>query len=89
MFDFDLETTKIGNDSNMSFVEYYQKNYNLKINSKKQPVLRAIMNGMKKYKNPAKPSILIPEFLLLSGLPDDFDERKRRDISEYTIIQPE
>lgn len=57
----------------MSFVEYYQKNYNLKINSKKQPVLKAIMNGMKKSKAPAKPSILIPEFLLMSGLPDDFD----------------
>jgi hypothetical protein len=38
------------------------------------------MNGMKRSKD-AKESILIPEFFLMSGLPDDFDERKRRDIS--------
>lgn len=68
----------------MSFIEYYQKNYNLKINSKRQPVLKAIPNGMRKNKDKTKtqkPMILIPEFLLMSGLPDDFDEKKRRDIS--------
>jgi len=31
---------------------------------------------------------LIPELLLMSGLPDNFDERKRREISETTIVQP-
>ena len=31
---------------------------------------------------------LVPELLLMSGLPDDFDERKRREISEETIVPP-
>jgi hypothetical protein len=32
--------------------------------------------------------MLIPELLLMSGLPDDFDERKRREISDATIVSP-
>ena len=30
--------------------------------------------------------LLLPEFCMMSGLPDDFDERKRRDVSSKTII---
>jgi len=56
----------------MTFAEYYDATYGMKIKNKKQPVLKAVLNGMKKSKI-TKESILIPEFLLLSGLPDDFD----------------
>ncbi len=40
------------------------------------------------YKNQPQ-VLLIPELLLLSGIPNDFDERKRREISEHSIIQPQ
>lgn len=33
--------------------------------------------------------LLIPEFCLLSGLPDDFDEMKRREVSKFTIVGPD
>lgn len=59
IFDFDLENNKIGKDNNMNFVEYYMKSYGLQIGKKKQPVLKAVLNGMRKSKDAAE-SILIP-----------------------------
>ena len=32
--------------------------------------------------------VLVPELLLMSGLPDEFDERKRREVSDFTIVPP-
>lgn len=72
VFDFDFENNKVGKDSNMNFIEYYQKSYGLKLTKLKQPVLKAVMNGTKASKE-ATECLLIPEFLLLSGLPDDVD----------------
>ena len=57
----------------MTYTEYYEKNYGMKIKNKKQPVLQAVVSSKKKGS-----ATLIPEFLLISGLPDNFDERKRR-----------
>ena len=33
--------------------------------------------------------LLVPEFCKMSGLPDDFDEFKRREVSKHTIINPD
>lgn len=61
LFDFDLENTKIGKDNNTNFIEYYQKSYGLKITKKKQPVLKAVMNGIRRQmKDGAIEPILIP-----------------------------
>ena len=32
--------------------------------------------------------MLVPELLLMSGIPDSFDERKRKLISDTTIVKP-
>ena len=32
--------------------------------------------------------MLVPELLLMSGIPDSFDERKRKFISDTTIVKP-
>lgn len=88
LFDFDYETRKVGEQFDMNFLEYYQKTYGIIIKIKRQPALKAVMSGMKKSKI-TQESILIPELMLMSGLPNDFDERRRREISEFTILQPE
>lgn len=69
----------------MGFEKYYEVNYGLKISNKKQPLLKAVLSG-KKTKQEA---FIVPEFLLMPGFPDDFDERKRRMISEFTNIEPQ
>ena len=56
----------------------------MKIQNKKQPAIRSFY-GRKKNKIPI---ILIPEFLLLSGMPDNYDEKKKREIYEHTILRP-
>jgi hypothetical protein len=45
--------------------------------------------GESQPKEEEKTVLLIPEFCLLSGLPDDFDEMKRREVSKYTIVAPD
>lgn len=84
IFDIDFDQQNIAEETNLTYTEYYKKNYGLNIKNKKQPVLIAVVNGKKK-----RQAILIPEFVLLSGLPDNFDERKRREISERTILAPD
>lgn len=69
----------------MTIAEYYEKNYGLTISNKKQPILRSSTASRKN----SISVILIPEFLLISGIPQDFDERRRREISEYSILQPQ
>ena len=32
--------------------------------------------------------MLIPELLLMTGIPDDFDERRRRQITNFSIVPP-
>ena len=60
----------------MSLTQYYKNHYNLTINVSKQPLIKAALDKKAKEKN--MEVILVPELLLISGLPDNFDERKRR-----------
>ena len=86
VFDCDFSTIMVGENSNTSLLEYYIKNYGLRVSNLKQPLLKAKMNGESK-KKMGQQGLLIPEFLLMSGLPGDFDERMRREISQHTINQ--
>lgn len=66
-------------------LEYYKETYNIDVTVKAQPLLKA---SIRKSKNGENFIILIPELMLLGGIPDDFDERKRKMISDITIVQP-
>jgi hypothetical protein len=88
VFDVALESyqfTHEGRTTNM--LQYYAHTYDISIQSKKQPLLKARSNRKTKEKEQSE-TILVPELCLMGGLPDDFDERKRREISEITITNP-
>lgn len=88
VFDTNTDEIIIDKESNKSLTEYYKEKYMININNKRQPLIKAFLKE-KKYKGKEEePSILIPEIMLMTGLPEDFDERLRRNISEATIKQP-
>ena len=56
--------------------------YNIKIENERQPLL------VVKDKKKENPDLMIPELCLMTGLPDNFDEFRRKKISESTIKSP-
>lgn len=56
--------------------------YNIRIENEKQPLL------VVKDKKKENPDLMIPELCLMTGLPDNFDEFRRKKISESTIKSP-
>ena len=48
----------------------------------KQPLI--VIEGRDK----EKPAYLIPELMLMTGIPDNFDEMRRKKVSEKTIKDP-
>lgn len=52
-------------------MQYYKTAYDIEITNKKQPLVKVV--GNKKDKQNKQSIVLIPELLLMSGLPDDFD----------------
>lgn len=48
IFDVDFDHTNIAEETNMTYTEYYQKNYGMIIKNKKQPLLKAMANGSRK-----------------------------------------
>ncbi len=66
----------------INLLQYYEKQYNCKIKKPKQPLV--VAEGRKK----GETIVLIPELLLMTGIPDNFDEFRRKKISENTIRQP-
>lgn len=82
MYDKTIESTFATEDGkDINLIDYYKTKYNLEIKSKRQPLLKCV--------NRTKIEVLlVPELCLMTGLPDDFDERKRREISKYTIRPP-
>lgn len=76
IFDENIETYKFENKGvTLNLFEYYRQTYGITVHNKRQPLLKASSGEGKKKKTDI---ILIPEFMLMSGLPDNFDERKRR-----------
>lgn len=56
------------------------RKYGLTVKAKKQPLIEA------KDRN-NRTVLLIPEFCLLTGLSNDIDDRKRREISKFTNVK--
>lgn len=78
----DLETL-VFEDSQTRLVDYYKEKYSLTIRNMKQPLL--VAEGKRKND---KTTLLVPELMLMTGIPDDFDEMRRKKISEFTIRPP-
>ena len=79
----DINSIKL-EDASISLREYYEKKYNMKITNHKQPLLK--VEGRRK--NSEFQILLIPEFCLMTGIPENFDEQRRKKISENTIKKP-
>ena len=61
-------------------LEYYRTKYNITIKKTKQPLLKV------ENKRGNIEILLVPELCLMTGIPEDFDEFKRKKISEQTIL---
>ena len=68
-----------------TLLDYYRIKYNMSIKNLKQPLLRV---EDRKRKVEEGPVLLVPEFCLLTGIPDTFDEFRRKKVSEATIKNP-
>lgn len=64
----------------INIIEYYKKKYNITIEKPKQPLL--------KVENPKGKMeiLLVPEICNMTGIPEDFDEFKRKQVSQNTIL---
>lgn len=45
VFDVNFDNKEIGDDTKLTLTEYYLRNYGMRINNKKQPLLKASLNG--------------------------------------------
>lgn len=79
----DIDATMVP-EENCSIREYYTKKYNIKIENAKQPLL--VVEGKRKKEDK---TLMVPEICLMTGIPDDFDEFRRKKISEATIRSAE
>lgn len=71
-FDTNLETFQFTlKDRTINILEYYTRTYDIVLNSKKQPLLQAVSNQSKSENKEI--IYLIPELVLMAGLPQDFD----------------
>jgi aubergine-like protein len=77
----ELETV-IFDSSETKLLDYYKDKYKIIINNMKQPLL--VAEG----KDKTKPLLLVPELMLMTGIPENFDEQRRKKISEQTIKMP-
>lgn len=73
-------------NTSMSIVAYYKDKYGYEVKNVKQPLLKV---EDKKRKPEQGPVLLIPEMCLMTGIPDDFDEMRRKKVSERTIKNPQ
>lgn len=74
----DLDTVLL--DGALPIKKYYEDKYQINIKNNKQPLIQV---ETKRKEDPR--CLLIPELCLMTGIPDDFDEFRRKKISEATI----
>jgi hypothetical protein len=72
-------------DRNISIKDYYQNRYQIEIRSGTQPLLQV---EAKRPQPNQPPTLLVPELCLMTGIPENFDEHRRKKISEATIKNP-
>lgn len=83
LFD-DLEKIVLDGTS-MTLKTYYEEKYKIQIKNPRQPLLVA---ENRKKDDKVQKTLLVPELMLMTGIPEDFDEMRRKKISESTIKQP-
>lgn len=76
--------------SQMSYANYYEKQYNIKITDYSQPLLKSRVKSRIKGQPEMALVDLIPELCYLSGLTDEMraDMRVMKDVAQYTRISP-
>lgn len=77
-------------NSGINLKDYYKTKYQMEIKNMGQPllVIEDKDNKNKIGEENRGPCYAIPEFCLMTGIPDDFDENRRRAISTHTIKNP-
>ena len=84
IFDQDASQYKIEQGGeHMSLVEYFRSKYQLDVKILKQPLVKSRMSRHDK-----RECFLLPEFLLMTGMPEN-DQRLRREVSQVTIRPPD
>lgn len=62
-----------------NIIDYYKDKYQIELKSKSQPILEV------ENKRSSTKTYLLPELCLMTGIPDNFDEMRRKRISDATI----
>jgi hypothetical protein len=76
----DMKTINVVNPTEtLNLFEYYKKKYSITIAKPLQPLIVA------ESRRKDDILLLVPELLLMTGIPDNFDEFRRKKISEMTI----
>uniref|UniRef100_A0A182VU77 trypsin n=1 Tax=Anopheles minimus TaxID=112268 RepID=A0A182VU77_9DIPT len=92
LFDLNPLCTFVYGDREITYVEYYKKQYGIEIHDHQQPLL--VNRTERKVANREKPLeiqlCLVPELCYLTGLTDEMrkDYKVMRDIATYTRITP-
>lgn len=80
--------TKLGD---VSFMDYYKKNYDLKINDPQQPLLISLPSGKDKRRAEqmgveAKPALLVPELCIITGVSESMrtDFRFKKELEQFS-----
>jgi len=89
-------TFKLSSGEDISYVDYYAKNYNLKIGDLRQPLLlnkakkKTLKGGQRGGEGEEEIIYLIPELCSMTGFTDEVRANFRimKDIAEHTIIPP-
>ena len=76
VFDLNCEDIIVDKTTNMNMLEYYKSKYNIDVKIKKQPLIRTINKDRlqkDKIEEEQDKCYLLPELMLMTGLPDNFD----------------
>lgn len=87
-FDKKMEDVHFGNYQGLN--DYFRQRYGIEIKVKNQPLL-VVENKIQRKKannTDTGPTYLPPEVCCMTGIPDNFDERRRKAISDKTILFP-
>ena len=67
---------------NMTLVEYYKEKYNMEIRKPRQPLLMNVQNKTN------KTFYILPEFCVMTGIPDDFNDSQKKRVTDQCIKAP-
>ena len=77
------------NQECQNLIIYYQKKYNIKVKPI-QPLL-TVENKIRRREKAGStqgPTYLLPQLCSMTGIPDNFDENRRKKVSQQTILDP-